>query len=202
LGEHDAARLPDGDWQPTVWTGQTATGTPVQVQTKHYEDERWRQACEMVVLAELRQCIGRGRSILESGIPVLVLSKERLPFRIMDSDVNLVNEAESRILGAMGDSDGENGDKTLNSIIKGFVPIFAPREIAQRTGVSVDYVRVALKRLRSQGLVQHHSDPRGWSLPAKPAIEIRRLIDSDNPASSRGEAALSHHSDNHEERVA
>ena len=69
-GQREAAMLSDGDWQPRVWTGCTPTGEPREIVTKQYANDQWRQACELIVLAELQQCIGRRRSVLDAGIPV------------------------------------------------------------------------------------------------------------------------------------
>ena len=70
-----------------VWTGFTPTGERREIMTKQYASDKWRQACEMIVLAELQQCIGRGRGVLEAGIPVVVLSNEPLGLPLATTDV-------------------------------------------------------------------------------------------------------------------
>lgn len=191
LGEHAAASLPDGDWQPCAWTGVTASGKRRQIRTSQYTVPPWRQACEFLVLAELRQCIGRGRGILDAGVPVLVLTNEPLPFRLLDSDVFPINEVESRILQCLGAGRGPNWGETLIDIYKSFTPILRPGEIAKACGVSVTHVYDRLKSLRSRRLVQHHTHPRGWSLSAQPAIELEPPATVDGePSCCEGQCSL------------
>ena len=169
-GEREAAVLADGDWQSRVWTGFTPTRERCEIMTKQYANDKWRQACEMIVLAELQQCIGRGRGVLEAGIPVVVLSNEPLGLPLATTDVSPVNEAESKILGYLNAATGsEKWGETLNNILE-FHPTFSPREIAAATKLSKPYVNDRLKSLRSRGLVEHGSNPRGWSLPRTPPL--------------------------------
>jgi hypothetical protein len=80
LGKRKASRLTAAEacWHPDRWVGRTEKGTAVNVVTGHYRDPDWHAAYLSLVRGELRQAIGRGRSLLPNGIPVYAVTTENL----------------------------------------------------------------------------------------------------------------------------
>jgi hypothetical protein len=109
-GKVEAAARPDTvtAWGPDYWSGRTKAGKLRTVTTLAYRDRDWRQAFQSTVQAELLQCIGRGRAIRETGMPVLVITCDdlRTPenpagFPLANSENYFLNDAEEKILIAM-----------------------------------------------------------------------------------------------------
>lgn len=73
-----AAAARDGRWEKDWWSGIDTTGKRHTVAAAAYRDHDWHNAHLAMVHAELLQAIGRGRTVCENGIPVVVLSNENL----------------------------------------------------------------------------------------------------------------------------
>jgi hypothetical protein len=92
LGNPQAACLKEAEtgWQADWWSAVTASGKRRTVRTPHFTNRAWHAAYCSLVRGELRQCLGRGRSILPDGIPVYVVSTENLALD-PDDDIDGVN---------------------------------------------------------------------------------------------------------------
>ena len=92
-----AARSEDWTaWGRDYWSGVTATGRRVTVQSRAYRDHDWHRAHQAIVRAELIQAAGRGRSITESGIPTVILSTEDLGLPILDINFEKSEEIDMK----------------------------------------------------------------------------------------------------------
>ena len=87
-------------WEAYRWRGVTESGKLREVEAHGYRDEVWRAAFRELVRAELIQSIGRGRGILDDGIPVVVLSTEECGVKLADTDQNSppLSETDERLL--------------------------------------------------------------------------------------------------------
>ena len=66
-----------------------------------YRDHDWHRAYRAIVASELIQAIGRGRAILDTGIPVLVLSNEPLGLPLIDGDFEPLTDSEAEPLSEL-----------------------------------------------------------------------------------------------------
>ena len=97
----------DGRWERDCWSGLDTAGRRHTVATAAYRDHDWHAAHQAVVHAELIQAIGRGRSILESGIPVVVLSNENLGFPVYPNPLEPMPEMAVQALQVVGRLSGQ-----------------------------------------------------------------------------------------------
>ena len=73
-----AAADRDGQWGPRRWQGKDTDGQLRTIEGLGYQDPDWAESHKALVAAELGQCVGRGRPVLDSGVPVVLLSSEPL----------------------------------------------------------------------------------------------------------------------------
>jgi hypothetical protein len=78
-----AAQRADGDWGPRPWIGTTPDGGTTIVARDAYRDPDWDRAFRATTTAALVQSLGRGRSLLEGGIPVTLVTNEPLGLPIL-----------------------------------------------------------------------------------------------------------------------
>jgi DNA-binding transcriptional ArsR family regulator len=178
-------------WGKDYWLAKTIAGSARQVQFLTYSDHRWHRAHAAIVAAELRQAVGRGRGLLDSGIPVVVVTTTPLGYRVVDHDPLPMTVTEDEILTVMrtlseekltehfakGAAEVENTDLTehsANTYILGECsvnpcPIFA-REIGSRIGKSESYVSRTLAHLEEHGIVRRIGRRGGWQPTERPPI--------------------------------
>jgi hypothetical protein len=95
------------DWTDDYWSAQTVQGKRRTIRTNHYRDHDWHAAYQAIVTAELIQAVGRGRSIMEAGIPVVVVSPEELAvpglsqIPVWDDDLVPIGERQLAALQAL-----------------------------------------------------------------------------------------------------
>ena len=81
-------------WGPDYWPGRTVAGRVKVVRCGGYRDHDWHRAYRAIVASELVQAIGRGRAVLDTGIPVIVLSNEPLGLPLIDGDFEPLTDSE------------------------------------------------------------------------------------------------------------
>lgn len=108
-----AAAARDGEWEADWWSGLTVSGKRRTVRTLAYRDHEWHAAHQAIVAAELAQAVGRGRSICEHGIPVIVMSTENLGLTLVDEDPEPINEGAKQVLETLRLLSGHSGDSPL-----------------------------------------------------------------------------------------
>lgn len=74
----------DGEWKKQRWTAATESGGRRVIHGVGYEHSLWRAAHGVQVTAALQQAIGRARSNLPNGIPVIVFSNENVGLTVSD----------------------------------------------------------------------------------------------------------------------
>ena len=161
LGKDVSIKKSDDEagWCKDYWSGKLATGLRKTVKTLHYKNHDWHSAyCDMVV-AELKQAVGRARPILDSGIPVYLVTTEELGEVITgDTEFLPLTEPQTRILATFGNRHGAR--KTTSEIA-------TKVETFQKRAISEKQVRVTLSQLEKAGRVQRIGKRGGWLIPVK-----------------------------------
>jgi hypothetical protein len=169
----------DGRWEADYWSGTTTSGRRITVCTSAYRDHDWYAAHRSLVRAELIQAIGRGRSICENGIPVVVLSNEPLGLPILEIDVQPVSDTAVQVMQTIRRLSEQNPkgesplarqptyrNKTLNSITLESCSV-SSTQVAETLGITDRQVRHLLNDLLPRGLVDRIGQRGGWRLTAK-----------------------------------
>jgi hypothetical protein len=174
LGKIDAARLTTAQsrWHRRFWVGITPSRRVRAVSTGCYADADWQSAYRSIVRGELIQATGRGRGILDEGIPVFVVSTEQIcdratqalgDIRIAEADAFApLSTINARALAALHGTDGASKERTLKT-----------ETVGQRIGVGKDRAYQILNRLRQDGRVRRVGERGGWYLPPSQAEMIR-----------------------------
>ena len=73
-GDRNAAQIRDPGWTKYTWQARAAgyQDKVVTVVGRCYSDPAWHQACLRVTRAAMRQALGRGRAILDCGVPATI----------------------------------------------------------------------------------------------------------------------------------
>lgn len=171
LGEMDAAAITEPVWMPNLWPGQTTDGKTVLVSGRRFHDDRWQHCFESLCRAELTQCLGRGRTILESGIPVVVVSTEAglgLPIKPDAKRVNSGAEKAYNALMELATERPKDSDTFPNIYLLGNGSESLPVKtaaIAERSKLCPRRANGYLRDLLALGLVTRHGNA-GW-LPVR-----------------------------------
>jgi len=146
-----AARLSEdqADWTLDYWSGVTESGRRVTVRTPHYRNHDWHRAYCALVLSELRQAIGRARSVLSEGMPAYVVTTENVGETLSDLPCAPLTDAQYEVLGCLYSRRGRR--------IVGKAP-----EIAKKLCVSPTRVRILLSELAETGRTRKVGDRSGW----------------------------------------
>ena len=187
IGRVDAAAKQTGKGKEIIfgkatWTGVTEAGDPHTVETLAYDDPAWRQAHQSLVIAELRQAIGRGREFSDSGINVVVATNENLGLPLLEVDALKVAESEAETLRMVVELSALNSKGSANSAIgpislidillefradKSESPSFVDcLQIAAVLKRHPRYVRRVLGKLESKQLVERNGERGGWRATA------------------------------------
>jgi hypothetical protein len=185
-----AARSPEWvSWEKDWWSGRTVSGSRRTVQTLAYRDRDWHAAYAQIVRSELRQCVGRARSIRLGGIPAVVITTDELGFRLIDEDVYVVRDAEQRLLEAIAKlsdlvptAQMTDAHRTylLNSINLATRSVSSV-QIAGHLGLSDRVVRRALVKLEKAHLVNRLGERGGWYLTERGCSQAGLDVDSSPP---------------------
>jgi DNA-binding transcriptional ArsR family regulator len=162
-----AADSNQGGWSRLRrWEGRTAAGKKIQVDGCGYSDPDWRKAREHTCRSTLLQAIGRGRGILDAGIPVHIFSTEPL-----GPDVELVDPADMQMLKRATLEAVETLRHCCRTLITtdiGEMQQPAPvqtRLIAAELGVSKSTATRRLQAAQEAGLVTRSDKRKGGWLP-------------------------------------
>jgi len=168
VGDLDAA-CQNGDWDALDWYGRTESGDEIKVASRGYHQSAWRQAQRELVRAQLRQAIGRGRGVLETGCEVLVLSTEECGLTISDVNVEPLNATSLKVLEFLYGATIQNPNKHILE-----KRIVSTQEIAQSTGLAESYLRRQLQALEQRGLARKVGERKGW-LPVVIAAPVAAM---------------------------
>lgn len=159
MGRVDAASR-DGQFGPLTWEGKTNDGRLVRIDGRGYADPSWAEVHNLLVKETLRQAVGRGRGVTESGVPVLVVSNESLGLTLADRPLPLVTDAEDETLRLAVSATARNaiclciGDRAVAPVLT--------RDVADLSRYEVRTVRDHLASLSSSGLLKKKGERSGW----------------------------------------
>ena len=137
----------DGQWGGRVWQGRTVDGQPQVVVGLGYADPDWKAAHADLVQAELLQCIGRGRPILDGGVPVIVVSTEPLGVALGDA-LTRISGTMLRVVQAVETLSNDGGASTV--------------AVGAAVGVKVWQARNLLHEAARLGLITKTKGHHGW----------------------------------------
>jgi len=168
-GNHRAANRP-GRWEADYWSGIDLDGRRHTVRGVGYRDWDWWRAHRAIVRAELVQAVGRGRTILPSGTPVIVVSNEPLGLPLAATNVRPLSRAEAEALAAVRElthgppSGVDLSDQNSKRYLYGFRSdkrSVSTAEVATRLGKGERPTRRVLCDLAERGLVERAGERKG-----------------------------------------
>ncbi len=93
----------DGRWGPCRWKGTTETGEKLIVEGRGYDQRAWERAHRSLVRAAIVQAAGRGRTLLDTGCDVAVISTEECGFPVVSNPDIELSETEVKALVVITD---------------------------------------------------------------------------------------------------
>ena len=88
----------DGKWRSHIWQGYAPDGEKVEICGLGYVNPSWERMHRLLVQSSLLQAVGRGRGVIETGIPVVVVSNEQLGIPVAAEDLVLLKDPEAKTL--------------------------------------------------------------------------------------------------------
>lgn len=157
-----ASAAEDGRWGSCHWKGLTEAGREVLVEGRGYTHPAWERAHRGLVRAAIIQAAGRGRTLLETGCDVIVISTEECGLPLVNSTDIALSETEVSTLAILTAYRNES----LNSIQDScsYAPALSTAAIADRLGMTERGTRKVLGELESRGLARRHGERGGWLL--------------------------------------
>lgn len=168
-----AAAARDGQWDRDYWSGIDTAGRRRTILGAAYRDHDWRSAHRAVVRAELLQAIGRGRTILETGVPTIVVSNEDLGLPLAEIGVEPMAETAVLALRVIGQLSEQNSTGESAPELSEQNPIYilgscsvSSVDVARSLSLTDRRLRYVLADLLRCGLVERVGQRGGWRLTA------------------------------------
>lgn len=129
------------------------------------------------------QSVGRGRSILENGIPTIVVTTENLGLKILDIELCPLTNSQIEIISAMELLSGESpkgieavqeaglSGESAKGIYLGLSPL-SSNQIAESAKKDLRWVIRILNGLSDRGFVDKVGERGGWILTQPPMIDL------------------------------
>lgn len=149
-----------GGWGECHWKGMTESGQEMLVAGRGYKHPVWNRAHRSLVRAAIVQAAGRGRTLLDTGCDVIVISTEECGLPLIDATDIGLSETEVSVLTILA----TYRHKSLNSIQDSCadVPALSTAVIADRLGMKERGTRQILARLESRGRIRRQGERGGW----------------------------------------
>ena len=165
IGNAEAAGK-DGKWRSHIWQGCAPNGDKVEICGLGYENPSWDRMHRLLVRSSLLQAVGRGRGVIETGVPVIVVSNEQLGIPVAAEDLVLLKDPEARTLhfAALKITAVLPTDNTVGEIAVSTAEIVSA--LAQSDEVDAlkkRQVRSHLSTLRQLGLLEMKGARKGWT---------------------------------------
>ena len=167
IGDVDAAGT-DGKWRPHAWNGFKSAGQEVEIYGLGYRHPSWDRMHQLLVRSSLLQAVGRGRGVLEGGVPVVVVSNEHLGVPVATEELVLLKDPEARTLHV--------ATMKLTEVSPTYISVgdssVSTAQIADELAALTErQVRTHLSHLEHLGLLARKGS-RGQWMPG-PAIDLR-----------------------------
>ncbi len=156
----------DGRWGEVRWRGRTETGEEVIVEGRGYGHPAWDRAQQSFVRAAIVQAVGRGRTLLETGCDVIIVSSEECGFPVSNNTGIGLTETEANLLAILSDLSAETSYRSSRR----FPPMREPattKLLAQGAATSERRTREILVRLETRRLVCRDGERGGWRFAQK-----------------------------------
>ena len=150
----------DGQWRSHIWQGYAQDGQKVEICGLGYENPSWDRMHRLLVQSSLLQAVGRGRGVIESGVPVVVVSNEQLGIPVAAEDLVLLKDPEAKTLHFAALKIAE---VFPTSNIVGETSVSAAQIAQDLAALDVRQVRTHLSHLQSLGLLEMKGARKGWT---------------------------------------
>jgi len=100
-GGHTAEAEAGSEWGQVQWQALNAAGERLRCFGNGYLDPTWAQAANSVTRAAMTQALERARTVLESGIPVVVVSNEPTGLPVIEALPDPVTAGARRVVDAI-----------------------------------------------------------------------------------------------------
>lgn len=157
-----ASAAENGGWGACHWKGMTESRREVLVEGRGYRHPAWERAHRGLVRAAIVQAAGRGRSLLETGCDVIVISTEECGLPLVNSTDVALSETEASTLAILSAYRHESLNSIQGSCADAPTP--STTAIANRLGMKERGTRKVLAGLESRGLVRRLGERGGWML--------------------------------------
>ena len=161
----------DGRWGDVRWRGRTETGEELIVEGRGYDHPAWDRAHRSLVRAAIIQAAGRGRTLLETGCDVVIISTEECGFPVVNNTDIELSETETKVLAVIT----KLSEHVPYISIKGHVrlatldmPTVLTSEISHQIQQTMRGTQKILIRLESRHLIRRISERGGWLLADVP----------------------------------
>lgn len=162
----------DGQWGEIHWRGRTEIGAEMIVTGLGYGHPAWERAHRSLVRAAIVQAAGRGRTLLETGCDVAIISTEECGSPVVnDTDIGL-SETETKALAVITDLSEQESYRSIKAFVPigvPYVPTISTSAIAHRMGLTERGTQKILTRLESRRLICRQGERGGWMLAAESA---------------------------------
>ena len=168
LGDNEAATQ-DGGWEEYEWESRNGVIVP----SKRHAHPVWDMVYKHQTHAHIKQAIGRGRVILENGIPVYLVTREELGFDVVpDGQLKQIKQqvydAANLVQCVVSLNNYFIGERTQWDGV-------TSTEIAQAMGLTVSYATKCLKIAEELGFVVRSTKRKGgW-------MHVSHVEQSQNP---------------------
>jgi len=157
-----AAAGKDGRWGWRFWEGKSTTGSLLEVQGMAYRHPAWRNMHYILVADALRQAVGRGRGVINTGVPVVAVTTERIDLPLAADPLTPLPDGASQVyevateLTALSPKDNTVGKSAVTTA-----------SIVAQCGLQERQVRKYCNLLVSLGLLTRKGQRGGWLVNSK-----------------------------------
>jgi len=162
----------DGRWGPCRWKATTETGEELIVEGRGYDHPAWERAHRSLVRAAIVQAAGRGRTLLENGCDVVIISTEECGILVVNNRDIELSEAEANALAVITDLSEQESYKSIKTLVPiavPDVPTISTNEVARQMGLTGRGTQKILTRLESRRLICRVGERGGWTLTSESA---------------------------------
>lgn len=145
----------DGRWRDKAWHQASLDGKDVILRGYGYAHPAWDEAHQLLVREQLLQAVGRGRSVTDKAVQVVVLSNEPLNLAISEEDIIPMRDSNATTLQAVQDIVLKSANSEVTVSVS---------EVAQQRKLSIRQIRRHFRCLEKAGLIKEAGSKHRWML--------------------------------------